>query len=156
MSFVAVLCVTWVWPGVLTAAHSSVYAFRTVARYRAAALKNQWRSEERVLGRLSWHVSSLKGMPQGSRVKTSEFSEINSSSRRGRMGNNNNPFLRLKADRVVHRGQGHARAFVELNHGDVETENVNETWVSGRESVLAAVECLKRGNFVCVSDDVDR
>ncbi len=72
---------------------------------------------------------------------------------------NNYPFLGLKEERVVHRGwfQGqHARAFMELNHGGVETENINETWVLGRESVLAAVEGLKKGNFVCVSDDTDR
>ncbi len=76
---------------------------------------------------------------------------------------NNNPFFWLKEGKVVRppsiaQGfQSQQGAYLELNHLGTENENMDEeTWVLGKESVLAAIEAMKRGRFVCVSDDVDR
>ncbi len=96
-------------------------------------------------------------MPQGAPVDNSEVPICN---RRGVM--RNSPFLGLNDENGVRphsiaRGfQEHGVTCMELNHGGIETETIDETWLLGRESVLAAVDALKKGKFVCVTDDVDR
>ncbi len=92
-------------------------------------------------------------MPQGTPVENSEVA-----THKRRRGMRSNPFLGLNKENGVRphsiaRGfQKHGVTCMELNHGDIETE----TWLLGRECVLAAVDALKKGKFVCVTDDVDR
>ncbi len=98
--------------------------------------------------------------PGGAPVQNSEVTTRN---RRGVMRNNNLILGLNDENGSVHshstaRGlQDHGVTCMELNPGGIETEPIcGETWLLGRESVLAAVDALKKGKFVCVTDDVDR